>query len=48
MKCYLCDSEMKASDAKPFKIGAKEELICVSCYTKTVNRRKALDQERSG
>jgi hypothetical protein len=38
---------MKA-DAKPFKIGAKEEFICVSCYTKTVNRRRALDQEKSG
>lgn len=46
LKCYLCDSEMK-SDSKPFKIGAKEEFICASCFTKTVNRRKALDQERS-
>ena len=47
LKCYLCDSEMKA-DPQLFKIGAKEELICVSCFTKTVNRRKALDQEKSG
>jgi hypothetical protein len=47
LKCYLCDSEMKA-DPQPFKIGAKEELICASCYAKTVNRRRALDQERSG
>lgn len=46
LKCYLCDSEMKG-DPKPFKIGAKEEFICASCFTKTVNRRKALDQERS-
>ncbi len=38
---------MKA-DAKPFKIGSREESICVACYTKTVNRRKSLDQERSG
>ena len=47
LKCYLCDAELK-SDAKPFKIGTKEEFICVSCYTKTVNRRAALDREKSG
>jgi hypothetical protein len=46
-KCYLCDSEMKG-DSKPFKVGAKEELICAACYTKTVNRRRALDEEKSG
>ena len=46
LKCYLCDSEMK-SDPKPFKIGSKDELICASCFTKTINRRKALDEERS-
>jgi hypothetical protein len=43
LKCYLCDSALK-TEGKPFKIGAKEEMICVSCYTKTVNRRKALGQ----
>jgi hypothetical protein len=47
LKCYLCDSELK-TDPKPFKIGAKEEYICVSCFTKTVNRRAALDNEKSG
>ena len=47
LKCYLCDSELK-KDAKPFKIGTKEEYICVSCFTKTVNRRAALDREKSG
>lgn len=47
LKCYLCDSALK-SEGKPFKIGAKEELICVSCYAKTVNRRKALGQGRPG
>jgi hypothetical protein len=45
-KCYLCDSDIKA-DPKPFKIGAKEELICASCFAKTVNRRAALDKEKS-
>jgi len=46
-KCYLCDSELKA-EAKPFKIGMREELICASCFRKTVNRRAALDKERAG
>jgi hypothetical protein len=46
-KCYLCDSALK-TEAKPFKIGTKEEFICVACFTKTVNRRTALDKERSG
>jgi hypothetical protein len=45
LKCYLCDSTLKA-DAKPFKVGAKEELICISCFTKTVNRRAALGKEK--
>jgi hypothetical protein len=47
LKCYLCDSELK-EDAKPFKIGMKEELICASCYRKTVNRRAAADKEKQG
>ena len=47
LKCYLCDAQLK-TDAKPFKIGTKEELICVACFTKTVNRRNALDKEKAG
>ena len=47
LKCYLCDSQMKG-EGKPFKIGAKEEMICTSCYTKTVNRRKALGEGMPG
>jgi hypothetical protein len=47
LKCYLCDAELK-SDARPFKIGTKEEFICIACFTKTVNRRTALDKEKSG
>ena len=47
LKCYLCDTVLK-SDAKPFKIGTKEEFICVACFTKTVNRRNALGKEKSG
>ena len=48
LKCYLCDSEMTKEGARSFKVGSREELICVACYTKTVNRRKALDEEKSG
>jgi hypothetical protein len=44
LRCYLCD-EVLDGNAKPFKIGMKEELICIECYTKTVNRRKALNKE---
>jgi hypothetical protein len=43
LKCYLCDEELD-KNAKPFKVGIKEEMICSECYTKTVNRRKALDK----
>jgi hypothetical protein len=45
VRCYLCDAELD-KDAKPFKIGTKEELICSECYLKTVNRRKALDKSK--
>ena len=47
LKCYLCDAELK-TEAKPFKIGTKEEFICASCYAKTMNRRAALDKEKLG
>jgi len=47
LKCYLCDAELK-SEATPFKIGTREELICASCFRKTVNRRAALDKEKQG
>jgi len=47
LRCYLCDAELK-KDSKPFKVGSKEEFICLSCYTKTVNRRTALDKEKPG
>lgn len=45
VRCYLCDQELGA-DAKPFKIGIKEELVCNECYQKTVNRRATLDKDR--
>jgi hypothetical protein len=44
LRCYLCDEQLD-SGAKPFKIGMREELICSECYTKTINRRKALQGE---
>lgn len=45
LKCYLCDGELKA-ESNPFKIGTKEELICGSCFRKTINRKAALDKEK--
>ena len=44
LKCYLCDEPLDSA-AKPFKIGMREELICSECYTKTMNRRKAVKGE---
>jgi len=44
LRCYLCDEELD-KDAKPFKVGMKEEMVCGECYMKTVNRRKALDKD---
>ena len=43
LRCYLCDEPLDEK-SKKFKIGTKEELICSECFTKTVNRRKALDK----
>ena len=45
VRCYLCDEELD-KDAKPFKVGMKEELVCNECYQKTVNRRKVLDESK--
>lgn len=45
-KCYLCDSDIEGS-SHPFKIGLREELVCDECYVKTVNRRKAMQEEGS-
>jgi hypothetical protein len=43
VRCYFCDQELD-SNAKPFKIGMKEELVCAECFQKTVNRRATLDK----
>jgi hypothetical protein len=45
LRCYLCD-EILDTNAKPFKIGTKEELVCFECYTKTVNRKKAVGESK--
>ena len=45
-RCYFCDSEIQGS-GHPFKIGLKEELVCEECYVKSVNRRRAKDEEKS-
>ncbi len=45
-RCYFCDTELESS-GHPFKIGLREEVICEECYVKSVNRRKAKEQEKS-
>ncbi len=43
-KCYFCDSELEGSQ-HTFRIGMKEELVCEECHVKTLNRRKAVEEE---
>jgi hypothetical protein len=45
-RCYFCDAELEGEQFT-FKIGAREELVCKDCYTKTLNRRKAVEEESS-
>ena len=46
-KCFFCDTELEVT-SHSFKVGPRDEPVCEECYTKTVNRRTAKDQERSG
>jgi hypothetical protein len=43
-KCYFCDSELEGSQ-HTFRIGLKEEPVCEECNVKTLNRRKAVEEE---
>ncbi len=45
-RCYFCDTELESS-GHPFRIGPREEVICEECYVKSVNRRKAREEEKS-
>jgi uncharacterized protein YlaI len=44
-KCYFCDRELEVV-AHTFKTGLKEEPVCEECYLKTVNRRRAREDEK--
>ena len=46
-KCYFCDTELTVV-VHSFKVGLKEEPVCEECFAKTINRRKAKEQEGSG
>lgn len=46
-KCYFCDTELEAV-AHTFRIALREEPVCEECYIKTVNRRKAKEEESDG
>ena len=43
-KCYFCDSELEVV-LHTFKVPPREEPVCEECYAKTVNRKKAKDEE---
>jgi hypothetical protein len=43
-KCFFCDTELE-SVVYTFKVGNREEPVCEECHLKTVNRKKAKDQE---
>ena len=43
-KCYFCDADL-ALVGHTFKIGLKEEPVCEECYTKTINRIRAKQQD---
>ena len=46
-KCFFCDIEL---DVAPhtFQVGPREEPVCEECHLKTVNRRKAKEEEDRG
>ena len=46
-KCYFCDSELTVV-AHYYKVGLKEEPVCEECFAKTINRRRAKEQEENG
>ena len=43
-RCYFCDAEIEGS-GHPFKIGHREEVVCEECFVKSVNRRRAKENE---
>jgi len=43
-KCYFCDSELNVV-LHTFKVSLREEPVCEECHTKTVNRKRANEQE---
>ena len=44
-KCFFCDTELEAA-LHTFKVGPRDEPVCEECHVKTVNRRKAKEEER--
>jgi hypothetical protein len=43
-KCYFCDTELTVV-GHVFRIGMMEEPVCEACFVKSVNRRKAKEQD---
>jgi hypothetical protein len=42
-RCYFCDQDY-GDTPHLFKIGLREEQICIKCYTKMENRKKTLEE----
>jgi len=45
-KCYFCDTELGVVQYT-FQVGPRDEPVCEECHLKTVNRKKAKEEEES-
>jgi hypothetical protein len=43
-KCFFCDTGLEVV-RYGFQVGPREEPVCEECHLKTVNRRKAKEEE---
>ena len=46
-KCYFCDTEL-VTVTYAFRVGPRDEPVCEECHVKTLNRKKAKEEEKSG
>ena len=46
-KCYFCDTELQVV-LHTFRVGPRDEPVCEECHAKTLNRRKAKEEEEKG
>jgi len=46
-KCFFCDTELDLVRFT-FQVGPRDEPVCEECHLKTVNRKKAKEEEDGG